>query len=845
MSFYLGIDLGTSNSAVGGWSGKDDLRIFKTADGTDVLPSVIYVDRRGHRLYGSRAHQQAILSPDNVAQGFKRLMGTNTEIRFAGSGEKSTPEECSAEIIKVLVGQAMVEAGDQEVTGSVVTTPAAFNQMQSEATLRAAQGAGLEAVALLQEPIAAAMASIANTQNSGGQFLVYDIGGGTFDLALVQSLSGSVNVLAHEGINMLGGRDFDRIIMNNVVRPWLLDTFSLPADFQKDEKYRPLVRQATAAIEKAKIALSSKEEERIFAADDEVRLNDDSGEEIYLDIPLTRFQYENLILEKADETIELSRKILNDNGYSHEDIDRIVFIGGPSKTPLLRERVGRELGIAVDLSLDPMTAVAVGAAVFAESREWGEKKTTRKKTRASSEATGGFRLKFDFPARVSSTRARVKISTDADLIDGITLQAESADGWASPRMPVEAGMTVNLEVGSMGSNAFRIVVFDDTGRPMPEEGTQFQIDRTHASAAGIPATQGVSAKVIEDAESGRNTLQHLIVKGTMLPAKDRMLFRAAKILESGVPGQIDLELFQHQDGVDDPDLNLAIGVFRIMDSDLPDSTKVSKGDEIIVHWEMSDSGILSASVEIPSVGQIFDTGKYYVAQESHKSFEGEDGAQFTSASLDRAEEDIDHANNVLGSEATEELSSLKEQAEEQRNELEQSHDPETRRSITEQARRLRQEAYKLIHAPENRAKFLEGELAEIKEQFGQFIHELTDPAHEKRFDDLAEKAASEIARGDENALNTAELQIREMRQIGYGALWQNPAFLIGQFRNISKDRFQAVDKALHDRLVRDGEEAINQDEMQALGQVISQMLDNRLNVGGDDVSVGLASLMKA
>ena len=331
----------------------------------------------------------------------------------------------------------------------------------------------------------------------------------------------------------------------------------------------------------------------------------------------------------------------------------------------------------------------------------------------------------------------------------------------------------------------------------------------------------------------------------MLPAKDRMLFRAAKALESGVPGQIDLELFQHQEGVDDPDLNLPIGIFRILDSDLPDSAKVSRGDEIIVHWEMSDSGILSASVEIPSVGQIFDTGKYYVAQESHKSFEGEDGAQFTSASLDRAVNDIDHASNVLGSEATEELRSLKEQAEEQRNELEQSHDPDTRRSITEQARRLRQEAYKLIHAPENRAKFLEGELAEIKEQFGGFIREFTDPAHEKRFDDLAEKAASEIARGDENSLNTAELQIREMRQIGYGALWQNPAFLIGQFRNISKDRLKTVDNALHDRLVRDGEEAINQDDMQALGQVISQMLGNRINLGDDDVSVGLASLMKA
>jgi molecular chaperone DnaK len=230
---YLGIDLGTSNSAVVG-NLDSQLRVFKTSDGSDVLPSVIYIDQRGHRLYGRRAYEQTRLSPDNVAKGFKRLMGTSTPMKFRASGQVMTPEECSAEILRQLVSQALLETNASEIVGTAITIPAAFNQMQSEATLRAAAAAGLDRVLLLQEPIAAAMAQ---AKNNSGQFLVYDLGGGTFDLALIQNLSGSINIIGHEGINMLGGQDFDRILINEVIRPWLMESFSLPEEFQKKDKY--------------------------------------------------------------------------------------------------------------------------------------------------------------------------------------------------------------------------------------------------------------------------------------------------------------------------------------------------------------------------------------------------------------------------------------------------------------------------------------------------------------------------------------------------------------------------------------------------------------------------------
>src|SRR5262245_10501925 len=139
---YLGIDLGTSNSAIAG-NAKSDLRLFKTAEGTDVLPSVININKMGHRFVGNRAYQQALLSPENVAQGFKRLMGTNSPITFAASGISMSPEECSTEIIRTLLAQVKTETGEAQIEGAVVTVPAAFNQMQSEATLRAAAASGL------------------------------------------------------------------------------------------------------------------------------------------------------------------------------------------------------------------------------------------------------------------------------------------------------------------------------------------------------------------------------------------------------------------------------------------------------------------------------------------------------------------------------------------------------------------------------------------------------------------------------------------------------------------------------------------------------------------------------
>lgn len=843
---YLGFDLGTSNSAVAG--NKDsDLRIFKTSEGADVLPSVIYIDRRGHKFVGVRAYEQGFRSPENVARAFKRLMGTKSPIELA-SGHTMTPEEASAEILKTLFGQMATETGEADVIGSIVTIPAAFNQMQSEATLRAANGAGLDRVGLLQEPIAAALATISHTKNKSGQFLVYDLGGGTFDLALVQSLSGAVNIVGHEGINMLGGLDFDRSILNSIVRPWLLDKFDLPDNFQKSEKYLRVIRMASWAAERAKIELSSHDKAVIFASDEDVRVKDEVGGDIFVEVNINRSQLEDLISEQIDQTIALSRKILKDNGYSHEDIDRIVFIGGPTKMPSIREKIPRELGIPADLQTDPMTAVAIGASIFAESREWADGTTKRKTARGSVTATGPIDIRYDYTARTSEDRARIKVVLPEGTTDGgYELQVDSQEGWTSGRKSVESRAVIEVPLDSIGENVLRITVFDASGAPVPDASTRITITRTHATSAGIPASLTISVSVVEEIDgTEHNVLEPLVEKGTLLPAKGEKVFLAAKGLRAGVDGHIDLNLYQQVPGVPEPELNLFVGSFRIDSTDIPSGLAVRKGDQITVGWAMDDSGLLGCTIEIPSVSQSFDTGRWYADTAGHQNFEGEDGTQLAERVFSDAYNDLAQMEEALGGHAKIEVANLQNKLDQQREALDLAYDAEGRRSVTEEARQIRQSLSRLRHAPENRAIMLKQRVDGLCDQFDKLIRENADARSSAQFDQLAETARSAVENGDDASLHDAERSCSEMDRISFRELNQQPAYLIYVLKLLSEERYLASDKPLFDQLVEQGLTAISANDMDSVRRVIAEILQNRFNVGSADESVTmLAGLMRS
>lgn len=828
---YLGIDLGTSNSAVVGHI-DGATRLFKTSDGTDVLPSVIYLDKRGHRFIGKSAYDRLLSAPQNVAQGFKRSMGTKNPISFAG--QTWTPVECSAEIIKALVGQAMTEAGNQEVEGVVITTPAAFNQMQSEDTIAAARLAGLEKVSLLQEPVAAALAAIAHSKQKDGVFLVYDLGGGTFDLALVMSTAGVVNVIAHEGINMLGGRDFDRIIFDSIVRPWLTQTFNLPADFQRNDKYSHLADVCRHAAEKAKIQLSASSTASIFATEDEVRATDEDGEEIYISIDLTREQMTNLIKDRIDDSIALCRKIITANGYKNDDISKIVPIGGPSKMPIIRDMLEAGLAIEVESGLDPMTAVATGAAIFAESREWAGESSAQKSGKQREAVTGSVSLALDFKSRVASEAAKVRLKPAADMPPGHEVEILDEEGSSTGRIPIDGPLSINVNVRKNGGNRFKVTVFDQQGKAVDDASREIVITRAEASAASVPMTYTLAVK-IQHGFVGyeRNKLEVLVKKGTALPAQGKQTFRTGKTLVGGEDDFIAVEFYEMADDIDTPEHNLHIGNFRLNSRDeLERGERINRGDDFVIDWKMSDNGTLSFSVELPSLGRVIDATNLYRSEDGGINYDGQRGAEVATTMLARVESDLDELETTLDEDA-DPSGDIRKRIERQHAALSTSVDADTHRSVAEEARKLRQEVALLRMSPENEERVLDDEVAKAETSFDE-LRDISQPVDTERHDKLLVTTRRSIR---EKNYDAARRSLDEMQGIRMKVLAESPDFLIEIFRRLAEEHHLAVDEALHAQLVEAGVEAAKSGDVDRLRMIIGQMFGNRVSTGADATEI--------
>jgi molecular chaperone DnaK len=840
---YLGIDLGTSNSAIAGIEG-GQARIFRPADGGEVLPSVIFIDKRGHKLYGRRAHDQGLLSPDNVAAGFKRLMGTATPIEIKEAGVTMTPEECSAEIIRQLLGQAFTETGSEKVTGAVIAIPAAFNQMQSEATLRAAKLAGLERVDLLQEPIAAAMAAMEGAKRSG-QFLVYDLGGGTFDVALAQAINGEVTIVAHQGINMLGGRDFDRMIVNEIVRPWLLANFDLPENFQRDPQYRKLIRVAQLASEKAKIELSSLDEVSIFASDDEIRLTDQSEAEIYLEVPLKRAQFEDMIRESVTQTINLIRSVLEENNYKHEDIDRIVFIGGPSRIPLIRQMVSNELGIAADLKTDPMTAVAVGAAYYCESRQWDKANVSSPKPRQmEAPVPDEPNLSFQYTARTPDDKTTVTVNVKGKLASPRQVKITSGD-WDSGALALADGLTVSVPLKATGEQVFDVRVLDEKGSPLPQHDQKLTITRLVASTATIPAAQTIAVKALDHAYAQENILLPILKKGDILPAEGQAKFKSARALKAHEAGVLNFELFQ----VEYPeriDLNLCVGLFRVSGEDLPGGFVIKEGDPIAFNWRMSDSGILEASVKLGEDKDAVElrAPRFYAPQAGQISFDGEQGVKFTASILKQGEEEWGDLAAALGPEGGPEVQLLKTRLGEQREILEESgQDPEAIRRVAEEGRFIRQDIARF--GKKNRGAMLQRRLGKMTAVFNRVARAHAEKVETARFDNHVAKIQHIIDDNEMQAYDDADLHLAEMRDLFFSIAWRDPNYIYTWYKRLLTEPFLFPDKSEFTEMVKEGDGLVEKDDRAGMKELVGRMLNARIALGASDVAGELATIVKA
>ncbi len=793
MNNFVGIDLGTTNSAICSYDGSET-RIWKSPEQNDVTPSALYFDRRGNKYVGRRAYDAAPRSPDNCATLFKRFMGTSTPIQLSAVNRTMTPEECSAEVLKELFGYLPEEIRHNPDIGTVITVPAAFNQMQNEATMEAATSAGIGKVALMQEPVAAVM-SATRARNTDGMFLIYDLGGGTLDIAIAESIGGRVNLLEHGGIAMCGGRDFDRVLVDNVVRPWMLEEFDLPDDLSVNPTFKSLIRLATWATERAKIELSALEKVVINLSEIEVRTQDLSGDEIYLDIPLQRDTYDNLIAEHINDIISCGRETLSKTGLTSHDLERIVWVGGPTHYKPLRDKVAFELGIPGDnIDVNPMTAVAEGASLFAESIDWSSDNRSRKDSRGQISSED---ITFNYIARTPTRTAKIAVQIQGEVVPSSEFQIDSADtGWTSGRLPLEDGTTIDVTLTKNGENTFNVLVFDSLGRPIVLKEDTIIITRTAAVVDGIPASHSVAVTALERLGARQEALTYLIKFGDPLPKKGTVTFKAAESLEAGASHSLNFQLWQGD--IETPiDDNLFIGVMKIRGTDF-DYGVIPVGADLVCDYEMVDSGNLTLEVSVPCIGSTFPSDRNFYSRQ-----EGQ--IDYTSASVQVAEDAeqtmsrIDTINEVVDD----------PNLEEERRKLEsvaalspEEADPE---KVKEAEQKVQDAKMRLAQVRKQHLKEMRQiELAGVISRFDDDICQYARPAEITAFHNLTETAQLSIDNND----NDFEDHLADLRGRNFDILWRQDWYVVQWFKQLVGSPHLFADKHRFEELSNIGTQLI-------------------------------------
>lgn len=827
---YVGIDLGTTNSVVCSYDG-EQIRLYKSPEQHDVTPSVIFIDKRGNKYVGARAYNTAARNPDNAAMLFKRLMGTSTPVKLPAVGVTMSPEDCSAEVLRVLFSYLPEEIREDANTGTVITVPAAFNQMQKESTMAAAQAAGIGKVALMQEPVAAVM-SVVRQRRADGIFVVYDLGGGTLDIAIAESISGRVSLLAHGGIAMCGGRDFDRLLFDNTVKPWLMENFDLPEELSTESKYKPLLRMATWATEKAKIELSQKDEAVISLPEAELGVRDLAGEEIYIDIAVTRQDFDELIAPKIEESVQAARETLEKAGLTSHDIERVVFVGGPTHYKPLRDKVAFEMGIASSTDVNPMTAVAEGAAVFAESIDWKSTSRGRKSARGAIRAEAGRAVSFDFVARTPDTRAKIVARVSGNEIPGGEFQVDSLDtGWTSGRVRLEDGVALDVALPKPGENAFKVFVFDGAGRPIPLAEDRIVISRTAASIDAIPASHSVGVEAREKL-GGRVGLDFLVREGDQLPKRGRKVFKTEESLKASSPGSIKFKLWEGE--ISDPVTdNRFIGMFEIKGSDI-DEGVIAAGAELVCEYEVLDSGNIVMEVSVPSIGGSFHSGRnFYSRQEGQIDYSKasklvEDQSEQVSTRLDEMSEKISDPQLDRAREKLERAEALTAEAD----------DPESAKEAldsVQEAKRLLALARK-AHLKEIR----EMELERVVESFDKAVRRFARPSEESAFDNLVRTARRAI---DSNSTDF-EGHLSDLRGRCFMILWRQDWFVLDRFKWLAEATHLFPSTGEHAELVALGVEALRASDMERLRAVVAGLDSLRVGSAGDDDMIAGANIVR-
>ncbi|WP_407532151.1 Hsp70 family protein [Elizabethkingia miricola] len=519
-----GIDLGTTNSAISRIE-NGEATIKKTDTLKDTMPSCVYINKKQAIQVGDSAYNAlkrdklgAMKTWDNSDSNsyieFKRTMGTDKKYISSNFGKDLNSEELSAEVLKTL--KSFIK--DETVNAVVITVPAAFGNNQKEATREAAKLAGFNHIELLQEPVAAAMAYGLDSKKKDGFWLVFDFGGGTFDAAILKVEDGIMNVIDTEGDNYLGGKNLDLAIVDEIILPYIKENYEISSILADDNKKQILRDAMKFYAEETKIKLSFNDTHNILSDLGDIPGEDDNGEEFELDITVTQSDMERALGPIFQKAIDICKKLLERKNLKGSSLDSLILVGGPTFSPVVRKMLEQQI-CKPDTSVDPMTVVSKGAALYASTVEISEaiKEQTRDKSK--------IQIEIGHEASTVELEEFVTLKILTDKTEGTIPEKVLAEitrsdkAWSSGKVEInEIGEVIESKLIEGKTNSFEITLFDDKGNILESEPKEFTvIQGSKIGSATLAYNFGIEIKKKESGKIVFETLKNL-EKNKSIPA---------------------------------------------------------------------------------------------------------------------------------------------------------------------------------------------------------------------------------------------------------------------------------------------------------------------------------------
>ena len=577
----FGIDLGTTNSLIAR-AGDGGIEVFKNPVGhKETLPSCVAF-RNGRIIVGEKARELIEKDPANVFQSFKRRMGTDQRYFVESITDFVSPVQLSSYVLKEL--KSFIHSGEP-LNAAIITIPASFDTLQSNATKEAGHMAGIKEVILLQEPIAASLAyanKVADKQKLSGIWLIYDLGGGTFDAAIVE-VREEMRVLDHRGNNYLGGMDFDSLLVEHLVVPYLeAKTGNTGVLQQMQTAGSPLNKLYYILLHKAEEA----KKELSVATSTEIEFDyEDANGKIQTEcLLIQRSDFENLIRSKIDQTIQLVNDLLRANQLQTSQINQVLLVGGSTYIPLVKKMLEDETGITVNNSIDPTTAIAAGAAYFASSKNSSftdaptaiaqpvENKTT-------------FTIKHAYNRHCSDTEEVVIATIEGPVENHFYRIVRHDGGFDSGLIPLRSKISAVLPLLSNHNNIFELKLFDNENNLVFTLPEPISINQGTFSIYGQTLPNDICLE-IDNIVTNKTNLELVFSKNALLPLKKTLIKTLSRSIQKGNTDDIVINMFEGN-RLSKPSSCISLGFLRISGENLQSS--IYKGSDIEITFEISES----------------------------------------------------------------------------------------------------------------------------------------------------------------------------------------------------------------------------------------------------------------